>query len=794
MEKKPAKAEKQKQFVKPNWYVLSFQNKALEQQYRQEFNLIFINLFVSIKKLLYPIYVYLVIKVFCFQHNPWFFIALILFMTILPELFIYLIRRKQHIDFYIAAYSLFFAIVISVLYIVLQDYQIEDNERREYQTLPRDRAADQYDNYVHSNQLFILGGICYVIHFIILQTSNFILNALTSILVNAIYTAVVQPSIQNAYSFLWVASTVTLVIFYRQEKKKREDWLTINKLKIWYFVANYIVPQKFIITQYDKDKQSIQLNSSNYPAQLKYHVNSSQTLNTFMGTIQLEQIQDDDILNMQQSQKSALNTNQNKDKEKDKIIGPITLDQAIANEYRQQESPASPQLLKELERNKKMLQQSPYRFTDDQRLFKFSQEMKMGVFNRCSQSIYKAQFMDGPKKLPCFLRVLGFRMEEMYQLLTIEDDQKVVRDLNMEHELKGKHVFSQHFAEKIQLEMDNLLESINDLLEYLNENKEQEYYDLLANSYLLSYRLLNLVNFNRYYCFLDEENAVSQRQGFQLSEVIEEILDLISPQCEKKKIEIIFKNECTLEEDNVKNDHRKIMQILLNFLLSSVECTKSGRIVIHIIKAKVAGESSPINKCIKVHIRDTGSKKWQADTNIYDFSDKRLQKAEFADIELALVRQLLKTVGPFDKIFTSNDHGTNKISFYVYCDIGEKMTIQNNNLDQNPVYIMDEMQSDYYYQPLEIKRLSQSSSMGSSFKSKHSLKSAKSLKSVASQLSQKRNDSQADFDITDIESEQNTQISKFMNENNKIQTKLRLCKSCSQLNQREVQDKFKKKP
>lgn len=66
---------------------------------------------------------------------------------------------------------------------------------------------------------------------------------------------------------------------------------------------------------------------------------------------------------------------------------------------------------------------------------------------------------------------------------------------------------------------------------------------------------------------------------------------------------------------------------------------------------------------------------------------------------------------------------------------------------------MDEMQSDYYYQPLEIKRLSQSSSVNSSFKSKHSLKSAKSLKSVASQLSQKKNDSYADFDITDIESE-----------------------------------------
>jgi signal transduction histidine kinase len=90
---------------------------------------------------------------------------------------------------------------------------------------------------------------------------------------------------------------------------------------------------------------------------------------------------------------------------------------------------------------------------------------------------------------------------------------------------------------------------------------------------------------------------------FNVGELIEEVDDMFSFQCEQKNLKLEFKCDKNLRETQINSDRGRIKQVFLNLLSNAVKFTFEGKIVVGARFLKTLSRSS---RYIEFYVEDTG--------------------------------------------------------------------------------------------------------------------------------------------------------------------------------------------
>ncbi len=116
--------------------------------------------------------------------------------------------------------------------------------------------------------------------------------------------------------------------------------------------------------------------------------------------------------------------------------------------------------------------------------------------------------------------------------------------------------------------------------------------------------LLTIINDILDFSKIESEKLELEQNPFNISQCIENVLNLLQFQAHKKQIKLIYIEE-QLTPKNFRGDVNRIRQILLNLLGNAIKFTKKGAVTLSISSQKIDSENS--NKYeLKFVIKDTG--------------------------------------------------------------------------------------------------------------------------------------------------------------------------------------------
>jgi signal transduction histidine kinase len=108
--------------------------------------------------------------------------------------------------------------------------------------------------------------------------------------------------------------------------------------------------------------------------------------------------------------------------------------------------------------------------------------------------------------------------------------------------------------------------------------------------------ILNLSKF-------ESGNFIIKNDWFNVGELIEEVDDMFTFQCEQKNLKLEFICDKNLRKNQINSDRGRIKQVFLNLLSNAVKFTFEGKIV---VGARFLKTLSKSNRYIEFYVEDTG--------------------------------------------------------------------------------------------------------------------------------------------------------------------------------------------
>lgn len=170
-------------------------------------------------------------------------------------------------------------------------------------------------------------------------------------------------------------------------------------------------------------------------------------------------------------------------------------------------------------------------------------------------------------------------------------------------------------------------------------NKQKQYVEHLNTAAQHQLQLINnLLDFAKF----SKNQAVTDRQAFQLDVMLDTVVTLSKRQAEEKNLEFIYQLE-NLPTAALIGDRLKLSQVLLNLLNNAVKYTDHGYIKLHITTKPLQNHSFQIT----FNIKDTGQgiTKEKLETIFNPFVQINAEKSEGIGLGLALCKKLVLAMG-----------------------------------------------------------------------------------------------------------------------------------------------------
>jgi len=174
----------------------------------------------------------------------------------------------------------------------------------------------------------------------------------------------------------------------------------------------------------------------------------------------------------------------------------------------------------------------------------------------------------------------------------------VLRDVTREREIAAS---KSHFVSSVSHELRTPLSSIAAYVEMLVDGEAQdaetreEFYGIIqAETTRLSRLIDNILNINR----IESGIMRAQRERITLAPIIREAIDVMKPQAEARRIELI--DEVSPLQDHVFADRDMMFQVVLNLISNAIKYTEAnGRV-------RVFSDSDRQSRRLTVRVEDSG--------------------------------------------------------------------------------------------------------------------------------------------------------------------------------------------
>lgn len=194
--------------------------------------------------------------------------------------------------------------------------------------------------------------------------------------------------------------------------------------------------------------------------------------------------------------------------------------------------------------------------------------------------------------------------------LILHEKNKALELLNKELQLakeaaeaanEAKSMFLANISHEIRTPMNGII-GLTELA--LSSPLDEMQSNYLKNVHRSAYSLLDIINDILDFSKIEAKKLDINIDTFELSQMLEDISNIIAPRCHQKKLDLLFHVDVDVPEYLI-GDAVRIRQILLNFLGNAVKFTNSGEIelLIRLHPNKIADEHQI---CLIFEVKDSG--------------------------------------------------------------------------------------------------------------------------------------------------------------------------------------------
>lgn len=162
----------------------------------------------------------------------------------------------------------------------------------------------------------------------------------------------------------------------------------------------------------------------------------------------------------------------------------------------------------------------------------------------------------------------------------------------------AKTEFLSNMSHEVRTPLNGVI-GMTELLARTQLNEEQRNY--VRNIHGSAHNLLDLVNDVLDYSKLQSGKLELHKERFNISDCVDQVIDLMKPTSSNKKLELMSDIDPALPLEIV-SDERRLKQVLLNLVNNAVKFTENGEVV---VKAELVNREADFVQ-IRFSVRDTG--------------------------------------------------------------------------------------------------------------------------------------------------------------------------------------------